>query len=38
MRGGSDADADLFRRFEAEMESIYDRAKAIGYNAPVSSS
>jgi hypothetical protein len=33
MSGGTDADADLIRRFDAEMESIYDRAKAIGYNA-----
>lgn len=33
MSGGTDADADLVRRFDAEMESIYDRAKAIGYNA-----
>ena len=33
MSGGTDADADRIRRFDAEMESIYDRAKAIGYNA-----
>jgi len=31
--GSTDAGADLVRRFDAEMESIYDRAKAIGYNA-----
>lgn len=33
MSGGADTDADLVRRFDSEMESIYDRAKAIGYNA-----
>jgi hypothetical protein len=26
-------DADLFRRFERDMEAIHDKAKAIGYNA-----
>lgn len=30
---GSGTEADLIRRFDSEMESIYDRAKAIGYNA-----
>lgn len=30
---GSDEEADLIRRFDAEMESIYERAKAIGYPA-----
>ena len=33
MSGGIDADAGLVRRFDAEMESSYDRAKAIGYPA-----
>jgi hypothetical protein len=26
-------DADLLRRFDRDMEGIYDQAKAIGYNA-----
>lgn len=33
MSEDSDPNADLIRRFDSEMESIYDRAKAIGYNA-----
>jgi hypothetical protein len=28
-----EADPDLVRRFNADMESIYDRAKAVGYKA-----
>lgn len=33
MSGNTDVGADLVRHFDAEMEAIYDRAKAIGYGA-----
>lgn len=33
MSGVADTDADLVRRFDRDMEGIYDGAKAVGYNA-----